>query len=532
MQPNAARPSLARTRGLPSLPLRPAPGFGAAQRASLAIVPGLGGRCRVTALSDKPRASTKREGPAGPQQQGSTPAASPCDWISSVGSCIGKAVVAAGVAGILAMGQPSAARADDIVRFPASGNPQVFTAQKTLVEAWTIVREGYFDENFGGRDWEGELRKHMTNAYHADNGDRAYSEIGQMLAGLGDPYTRVIPPEEYADFRVSSDGELQGVGLLIALDPESGKLVVLTPIKGGPADRAGVLPGDELLSINGESTQGWDGARAASKMRGTKGSLVTVQLARRTDQIPGVPGIPEPAPEVQFKELKIKRDVVELTPVYATAVKVDDATVGYIKLASLSSKAAEDTSKAINELKGQGVDAFVLDLRNNPGGLVQAGLDVARLWLDGAPTIFEVSGRGTEPTSEVALPLGSAATDRPMAVLVDRGSASASEILAGALHDNHRAVVIGDRTYGKGKIQTVFELQDGSALFLTVAKYQTPAHAVIDAVGIKPDMACAKLAKGTGDAPRAMPNGPELEKDSCFMTAEKQLLKEVHLQQH
>lgn len=448
-------------------------------------------------------------------------------WLLSAG----KMAVAASVAGALLLGQP-AARADEIVRYPASADPQILAAQQTLLEAWSIISDSYVDGNFNNRDWESELSKHLMAAYNADNGDAAYKEIGDMLEGLGDPFTRIIPAEEYAEFRVSSDGELQGVGLIIALEPSSGRLLVLAPLKGGPADRAGVLPGDEVLSINGQSTKGWDGNRAAKYLRGKDGSLVKVKLARRTDQIPGVPGTPEPVPTVQYKEINLKREVVELSPVYSQTIADGDHTFGYIRLSNFSSKAANDISKAIEELENSGVDSYILDLRDNPGGLVQAGLDVARVWLDGAPTIFNVSGRVKEVAREVVLDNGLAITERPLVVLVNKESASASEILAGALHDNHRADIVGEKTFGKGKIQTVFELQDGSALFVTVAKYQTPAHNEIDKIGIRPDKACApdplrrKRSLKQASADNTLIEAGAII-DDCVLTAERILERKV-----
>lgn len=491
-------------------------------------------RGRLCASVTGCRSMRKEEAGQGPPQDAVPPGALLCalDFLSVAG----RAAVAASLGAIFWLGSPVGAIADDIVRFPASANPEVFTAQKTLVEAWTIIREGFFDDKFNNKDWDAELSKHMSAAYQSDNRDKAYDELNKMLEGLGDPYTRLVPPEQYADFLMTSDGELHGVGLLIAMDPQSGRLVVLTPIRGGPADKAGVMPGDELLSINGESTQGWDGARAAKFLRGKNGTVVTVKLARRSEQIPGVPGVPEPVPDVQYREVKMKRGVVELSPVFSAAVDNNGETVGYIKLTNFSSKAAEDTEKAIKDLEKQGAQAFVLDLRNNPGGLVQSGLDVARLWMDGTPTVFEVSGRNRELERQVALGNGLASTDRPLVVLVNRSSASASEILAGALHDNHRATVVGDRTYGKGKIQTVFELQDGSALFVTVATYQTPGHKAIDNVGIQPDVSCSpnpaakKRAKDTElQREGGWLDESDLGSDNCFMTAERILQQKTHV---
>eukprot|EP00884_Botryococcus_braunii_P016131 jgi/Botrbrau1/3200/Bobra.37_2s0030.1 len=439
--------------------------------------------------------------------------------------------VAVGAAlGTILLGQP--AFSADYIRFPAAEDPAVFAAQKTLVEAWTIVEEAYVDGDFGGNNWERELASSLMSAYKSPNGEAAYSIVMHMVEKLGDPFTRLVPAQEYADFRVSSDGEVQGVGLLIASDPNSGRLVVLAPIIGGPADRAGMLPGDEVLSIDGAPTDGWDGDRAAKVLRGKSGSSVSVKFARRSEQIPGVAGRPEPPPMVEYKQVNLKREKLNVNPVFSTAMLDDEGNkLGYIRLVNFSQKAAQEVERSMRRFEAEGVDGFILDLRNNPGGLVKAGLDVARLWLDGSPTIFNVQGReeggSAETMQRVVLDEGKAVDGHtPLAVLVNSGSASASEILAGALHDNHRATVIGSQTFGKGKIQSVFELEDGSALFVTVAKYKTPDLHDIDKVGIQPDSSCSTPGQEVVSSPpqRLSLLASDLDQDSCLVAA-KAILK-------
>ncbi|KAJ9519435.1 hypothetical protein QJQ45_023077 [Haematococcus lacustris] len=414
--------------------------------------------------------------------------------------------VAGLAAASLLLTQCGPACADTLIRLPASKNPEVFAAQRTLVEAWTIVGESFVDPGFNSQDWKGALQRHMMAAYAAgeeaaDGRDpnsihsAAWDQINAMLDLLGDPFTRRIEPQEYAQFRVSADGELQGIGLLIANElTSSGHLRVLAPIKGGPADRAGIKPGDEVISINGEDTAGWSGDHAANILRGRGGTEVRVKLARRTEGIPGVPARPEPALKpVQFKEVAMKRESVAISPVFSTTLPdvAGGPGVGYVRLSQFSGNAAADMRNAVAALERKGTERYILDLRSNPGGLVQAGVDVAALWLDGLQTVFNVWSREgglQRQTTERPLP---ALTHDPLVVLVDGMSASASEIVSGALHDNGRALLMGDSsTYGKGRIQSVFELQDGSALFVTVAKYQTPAGTDIDHKGIRPDLSC------------------------------------------
>ncbi|KAG2490993.1 hypothetical protein HYH03_010665 [Edaphochlamys debaryana] len=481
--------------------------------------------------------------------------------------------VALGTGAALSLVLSPALAEPEILRLPASDDPVVFAAQRTLVEAWTIVAHSFVDTDFNGHSWEEELKEHMMAAYNSADGDKAFAEIGAMLEDLGDPYTRRIPPEEYASFRVSSDGELQGVGMLIANEPVNGRLLVLAPIKGGPADRAGILPGDELTSINGMSLEGWNGEKAARMLRGTGGTEVRVKLARRSGGIPGVASRPDPplADSIEFKEVSLRRERVQLSPLYHAALPAAAAdagaaagsgvvlagggsgggavssasagTVGYLRLTSFSSNAAQEMREAIRELESRGASSYILDLRNNPGGLVRASVDIARLWLDGAPVVFNVTGReGDDVQPQRVDAPGTAATHRPLAVLVNAMSASASEILSGALHDNHRATIIGDsNTYGKGKIQSVFELQDGSALFVTVARYQTPAGTEIDRVGVHPDASCAlpgggPAAADVGDtfvAGLPMVPGTEaalldlLMADKCIVAARQLLQREA-----
>lgn len=475
-----------------------------------------------------------------------------------------KHVATALCAGAIAF--PALAEPATVVRLPASPNPGVFAAQKTLVEAWQIVGETFVDNDLNGLDWENELRKHMVAAFQSGDPVKAHVELDTMLEELGDPYTRVIPAEEYQSFLVSADGELQGVGLLIANEPVNNHLYVLAPIKGGPADRAGMQPGDEVLSINGTSIDGWTGEQAAKLLRGKGGTEVQVKFTRRTDGIPGVPGRPEPPPaRDQLKEVRLRREKVALSPLYYTSFLVDgmpsgrpstasgaggvvegggigssaQERVGYIRLISFSNNAASEMRQAIKDLEKLGANEYILDLRSNPGGLVRAGIDVAGLWMDGQSTVLNITGRAGEPVQQVALDIGGAAlTHAPLVVLVDHNSASASEILSGALRDNNRATIIGDTaTYGKGRIQSVFELQDGSALFVTVAKYKTPNGTDIDMKGILPDRACRTpvltssagngftierptpappvAGFGTEDALRA-----QLAADSCVLSAE------------
>lgn len=445
---------------------------------------------------------------------------------------------------VLMYGSPETALAGQTsyLTVPVAKTEETFALQRTLVEAWTIVSEAFVDPSFNHLDWYEELRRHLINISQTESSEKGVEQLKHMVAELGDPFTRWVPASEYQEFRMTSDGEIKGgVGLLIASDPLSGNLVVLAPIKGSPAERAGIHPGDQVISVNGTDTSGLDGEEAARILRGEQGSSVEVEIARVSNQlVPGQvnSGMTEDS-RVEKKRFRMRRERVNLSPIFATAMHYDDHTYGYVRLVSFSQKAANEMKKAVSQLKKEGAEAFILDLRNNPGGLVTSSLDIANVWLDGKtkhPVIFSISGR-PDPSQEatvqnVALSGGIASTELPLVVLVNKQSASASEILAGALHDNGRALVVGESTFGKGKIQSVFELNDGSALFVTVANYKTPNGTVIDKKGISPDFACS-LAPNNMDS-RTIPDIPiapgligadstileELETDSCIKSAE------------
>eukprot|EP00475_Leptophrys_vorax_P000647 TRINITY_DN10365_c0_g1_i1.p1 TRINITY_DN10365_c0_g1~~TRINITY_DN10365_c0_g1_i1.p1 ORF type:complete len:622 (+),score=6.61 TRINITY_DN10365_c0_g1_i1:88-1866(+) len=365
----------------------------------------------------------------------------------------------------------------------------VEAAQRTMVETWGIVRELFVDPTFNNQVWEDQLETAIGGSLSASSADEAYGFIHNMLKSLDDPFTRLVTPKEYEAFRVSSDGSLEGVGLLLATDQSSGRLVVLSPIEGGPADRAGIQSGDELLAIDHAPLRGLSGPEAADLLRGRAGTAVTITL-RPADVHVDTPDSLEGSTEVQ-----LLREPIELSPVFATLLPHQspdggDVATGYIRLAQFSQNAAFDMYSAIQRLEGQGATNYILDLRNNPGGLVRSGLEIARMWLDSGATLVNTVDRSGS-VEAISLMQSTAVTHRPLTVLVNHGSASASEIVAGALHDNGRATLIGDTTYGKGRIQTVFELTDGSALFVTVAKYLSPALHEIDRIGIAPDMSCA-----------------------------------------
>ncbi|KAK2653258.1 hypothetical protein Ddye_013114 [Dipteronia dyeriana] len=440
------------------------------------------------------------------------------------------------------------------VAFPVSRAPEVNTVQRTLVEAWGLIRETFVDPTFNHQDWDSKLQQTMVEMFPLRSADAAYTKISGMLSTLGDPFTRIISPKEYQSFRIGSDGNLQGVGIFISVEPRTGHLVVLSCVEGSPAARAGIHEGDELVEINGERLDGVDSEAAALRLRGRAGTSVTVKLqsekVMRSDST--------------IREVNLPREYIKLSPISRAIIphKTSDGRLlktGYVKLSAFSQTnlsgwvglapfircldaelsailspemspfqqtAAADMENTIYEMENQGVESYILDLRNNPGGLVKAGLDVAQIWLDGDETLVNTIDREGK-MSPIKMINGHAVTHDPLVVLVNEGSASASEILAGALHDNGRAILVGHKTFGKGKIQSVTELHDGSALFVTVAKYLSPALHDIDQVGITPDVQCTtdilNSPKEISSLLKEKSSVSSLEADSCIMVAEHEL---------
>ncbi len=341
--------------------------------------------------------------------------------------------------------------------------------QKLLNEAWRIVNRSYVDDTFNHRNWR-SIREQTIKAPLSDR-EQTYTAIQDMLANLDDPFTRLLKPEQYRSLQVNTSGELTGVGLQIAIDPLTNSLTVIAPIAGSPADKAGIQPLDRILKIDGTPTSELSLDEAATKMRGRAGTAVILTLGREGRE--------------SAQDIELVRDRIALNPVYAELQSgPENLPVGYIRLSQFSANATAEVSNAIDRLEKQGAAAYILDLRNNPGGLLQAGIEIARLWIDSGTIVYTVNRQGVLGSFDA---YGQALTDDPLIVLVNKGTASASEILAGALQDNGRAKLVGEKTFGKGLIQSLFDLSDGSGLAVTVAKYQTPNHTDIHKMGIAPD---------------------------------------------
>jgi carboxyl-terminal processing protease len=342
--------------------------------------------------------------------------------------------------------------------------------QKLLLQSWRLVNQSYLDETFNQQNWWAIRQKFLKR--RLANREETYEAIEEMLATLNEPFTRLLRPEQYHNLQVSTSGELSGIGLQININEKTGQLEVVTPLAGSPAEAAHIHPRDRILSIDGVDTSTLTLDEAAARMRGPRGTTVSLTIQ------------PNDTPENGLRQVEIVRDRISLSPVVATLDTSTTTPIGYLRLSQFSANAAQDLAHAINRLEKQGAQAYILDLRNNPGGLLQAGIEIARFWLDEGAIVYTVNRQGMLDSFTSS---GSALTRDPLVVLVNQGTASASEILAGALQDNDRALLIGEKTFGKGLIQSLFELPDGSGLAITVAKYETPTHKDIHKLGILPN---------------------------------------------
>lgn len=344
--------------------------------------------------------------------------------------------------------------------------------QQLLSEVWRIVDRAYVDDTFNHQNWW-LVRQRALQQPLLDR-EQTYSAIQKMLATLDDPFTRFMRPDQYRSLQTNTSGELTGVGLQITQDVGSGELRVIAPIEGSPAEQAGIKSRDRILKINGVLTTQLTLDEAAERMRGPIGSPVTLTVAEEGEDLSSA------------HDVQIVRNRISLNPVHAELRhEVDGRAIGYIRLSQFNANAAAEVATAIKRLEAEQADAYILDLRSNPGGLLQAGIEVARLWLDQGTIVYTVNRNGIQDSFAA---VGPALTTDPLVVLVNQGTASASEILAGALQDNGRAQLVGERTFGKGLIQSLFNLSDGSGLAVTIAKYETPNHHDINRLGILPDV--------------------------------------------
>ncbi|MDT8366040.1 MAG: S41 family peptidase [bacterium] len=327
---------------------------------------------------------------------------------------------------------------------------QTYDQIRLFSEALSIVQKNYVEE--------------------PESQELVRGAIKGMLNSL-DPHSSFMNPDMYKEMQIDTQGEFQGIGITIGT--RDGILTVIAPIDDTPAFRAGILAGDKIVMIEDTSTKDMSLMQAVKIMRGPKGTKVTISIVRE--------GEPEPI------KYTITRDVI---PLFSVKVKALDPNIGYVRIAQFAKKTSAEFIEALEKIRGEKGEAFkglVLDLRNNPGGLLVSAIEIANVFVDSGPIVttkgrlqnqnfaYNAKSKGTEP-------------DYPIVVLVNGGSASASEIVAGALQDYKKAILIGTTTFGKGSVQTIYRLGDGSGMRVTTARYFTPSGRSIQATGIEPDI--------------------------------------------
>lgn len=334
-------------------------------------------------------------------------------------------------------------------------------------DVWKIVNKKYYDPTNNSQDWNKWRYRYQNKLKTKED---AYVAIETMLTSLNDPYTRFLDPKEFSEETQSIKGSLKGIGTQIGL--RDGELVIIAPLEDSPAERAGLLADDRILEINGESTKGISIDAAADKIRGEKGTTVTLLIQRK--------GVPNKIYSVVRDEIDVKS--VSCKPPFETTKIPGD--IQYIRLSSFISKnAAGEIESILNN--SSGMKGFIIDLRSNPGGLLTNAIYISDMLLRGGVIVSTVDRDSYKTTTRARM---QQVTDKPIVVLINKGSASASEILSGALKDNHRATIVGEQSFGKGLVQEINKLSDEAGMNITIQRYLTPSGSDIHKKGITPDV--------------------------------------------
>lgn len=366
--------------------------------------------------------------------------------------------------------------------------------EKVYERVWDLIHDDYYEGTFNGQDWERWKHKYDGKLKTPED---AHKAIETMLASLGDRYTRFLDRDAFDDERSQIDAQICGIGVQIGTNKER-KIVIITPIEDTPAWKAGVKAGDELVEIDRKSTDGFTVDDAAKKIRGLINTDVELTVVRKTA-----------GKDSERLVLKITRAEIPLKAVQTTQMLSNN--IGYIRLSSfISQKADREVAQSLAKMPT--AKAIILDLRDNPGGLLNNAINISNMFLKNGVVVSTVDRDGYKK-SETST--GHPICDLPVAILINRGSASASEITSGALKDNGRAVLVGEKTFGKGLVQGINRLEDGSGVNITIARYLTPNDTDINKKGICPDLE-VKLALKDLEAHKGPwwldPDGPRVER--------------------
>ena len=330
-----------------------------------------------------------------------------------------------------------------------SANDEIYKELELFEHALAIVRSDYVEE---------PKAKELI-----------YGALKGMLATL-DPYSQFLDPDSYNELKVDTEGEFGGLGIEITIKDDL--LTIIAPIDDTPAFRAGLRSGDRIVKIDGELTRGITLLEAVKKLRGKPRTTVDLTLFREG--------------ESALTEVTLERAIITIESIREASLIEDH--IAYIRLTDFREKSADDLTTAVAELLDQGMESIILDLRNNPGGLLDVSVEVAELFLERNSLVVSTKGRLRNQNQELRATGGGMVTELPLVVLINEGSASASEIVAGAMQDHHRGIIMGMKSHGKASVQTIFPLKDGSALRLTTSKYFTPSGRSIHGEGIIPDV--------------------------------------------
>jgi carboxyl-terminal processing protease len=348
--------------------------------------------------------------------------------------------------------------------------------QELVQGVWSLVNSQYVDGTFNNNNWQTVRSKYVVKAKY-QNKKQAYKAVREMLKKLNDPYTQFLEPEEFSQRQASLANTIVGVGMTTE-DPLGQPSIVISVVEGSPAEGAGLQAGDLIVAVDGKKVRKMSAGVVTQAIRGKQNTpvVLTIQRAGKT------------------LNRRIIRQKINF-PTVKFAYKPDEQ-IGYIRLSQFGDNAAKEMRAALTALETNPVRGYVLDLRGNPGGRVDVAAEIASEWMGESvlTAIRDRNGGCTLNFSSLAatkcrlVTEGTAVTDKPLVVLVNASSASASEMLAGSFQDNHRAIVLGDKTYGKGVVQSIFSLPDGAALTLTTDKYLTPNGRDIHKIGIVPDV--------------------------------------------
>lgn len=337
-----------------------------------------------------------------------------------------------------------------------------------------------------------QIRQHYVDADRTSYSDLIRGALQGMMMSL-DEYSEFMTAEEFHSMREDTEGEFGGIGVVVGM--REGMLVVISPIDGTPGAKAGLRTGDRLIEIDGRSTEQMSLADAVRLMRGPPGTTVRIKVLKV--------GRSEPV------ELVLQRAVIEIESV--EHVRLLEGQIGYVRITQFDARTAEMLDRALARLDREGARALILDVRNNPGGLLESAVEVSSRFLPRGRMVLITQGRDERRRQTFLTRAAPKVYNWPLAILLNGGSASASEVVAGCLQDHRRAVVVGERSFGKGSVQSLLPLPDGSALRLTTARYYTPNRRMIHELGIDPDILVpwnareAARANGAAPSPAADP---------------------------